>query len=112
MKGGSNMNPAQASGATLTYGRRMALTSLLALTVASSSKPQPPASQASQAVIARIRRAAALAACPPSEDEIQRFDVFLRERGERLDGALDERGALSRDAVRAFVIASQKRERP
>ncbi len=89
------MSPAQASGATLTYGRRMALTSLFNLTVGS----KPPAQ------VDRRRRAAALATSPPTEDSIVKLDALLRECGETIDAVLDERGALEREAVKSFVIA-------
>ena len=101
LKGNPNMSPAQASGATFTYGRRMALTGLFNLTVG-GSKPKTPASETQ---LARLRRAAALAASPPTEAELVKLDRFLRERGERVDAVLDERGPLERSAVRAFVLA-------
>ena len=100
LKGNPNMSPAQASGATFTYGRRMALTGLFNLTV--GSKPKPPVSETQ---LARLRRAAALAASPPTEVEIVKLDKFLRQHGERVDEVLDERGALERSAVKQFVLA-------
>ena len=110
LKGAINMSPAQASGATFTYGRRMAMTALFNLTV--GSKPtEPPRERPAQSdhQIARLRRAAASAASPPSEDEILRLDLFLRERGEQADAVLDERGALERSAVKQFVLARKGR---
>jgi len=62
LKGNANMSPAQASVATFSYGRRVALTALFNITVG----PKPPANQPP---LARLRRAASLAASPPSDEE-------------------------------------------
>ncbi|SRR5271165_1350839 len=94
------MSQAQASGATFTYGRRMAMTALFNLTVGS----KPASAPAGEAKLARLRRAAALASSPPSEAEIAKLAAFLRQHGEREDAVLDERGALERQAVKQFVI--------
>jgi hypothetical protein len=67
------------------------------------------ATQKSEQQIARLRRAAASATSPPSEQEILKLDLFLRERGEQADTVLDERGALERSAVKQFVLARKER---
>ncbi len=98
LKGAPNMSPAQASVATFSYGRRVALTALFNLTVGSKPPAQPQP-------LSRLRRAAALAASPPSDEEIRKLEAFLHERGEGVDAVLDERGALERSAVKQFVLA-------
>ena len=45
---------------------------------------------------------------PPSEAEIVRLAGFLRERGERVEAVIDERGALERPAVKEFVVARKE----
>lgn len=118
LKGAPNMSPAQASGATFTYGRRMAQTALFNLTTGGgTAKPPAPAAAPSLFsddqppwdappggdLLTVLRRAARRAQSPPTDDEIVKLAKFLRERGERAETVI-EHGALERHAVRRFVI--------
>jgi ERF superfamily len=103
LKGNSNMSPAQASSATFSYGQRMAMTALFNLTVNRQKAQEPPNRPDLFDPLAQLRRAASLARDPPSDDEIVKLAMFLRERGEPPDAVIVN-GALERSAVKRFVI--------
>ena len=110
IRGGANMSAPQAHTSSITYGRKLALSLMFNLNVASGQ--QRPAERAPDrqrdddevSHLAVLRRAARKAQSPPTENEIVKLDGFLRQIGERPSAVIDRDGALERAAVKRFVV--------
>ena len=105
IKGGTNMSAPQAHTSSITYGRKLALSLMFNLNVASGQQrpAERLAPQQDEVALATLRRAARKARKPPTDASILKLESFLRQNGLRPEAVIDRDGALEVEDVKLFV---------